>query len=54
MQKPTKIILGSQSPRRFEILSDAGFDIEIVRPKVVEHFPYTMDFYQSAGISFQT
>ncbi|HPH88689.1 MAG TPA: Maf family nucleotide pyrophosphatase [Chitinophagales bacterium] len=46
MQKPTKIILGSQSPRRFEILSDAGFDIEIVRPKVVEHFPYTMDFYQ--------
>nr|MBP8192584.1 Maf family protein [Chitinophagales bacterium] len=36
MQKPTKIILGSQSPRRLEILSDAGFDIEVVKPKVAE------------------
>lgn len=46
MQKPTKIILGSQSPRRLEILSDAGFDIEIVKPKVAEHFPYDLDYYK--------
>ena len=46
MQKPTKIILGSQSPRRLEILSDAGFDIEVVKPKVAESFPYDMDYYK--------
>ncbi len=44
MIKPTKIILGSQSPRRFEILADAGFDIEIIRPKVEERFPYDLAF----------
>jgi septum formation protein len=45
MQKPNKIILGSQSPRRLEILSDAGYDVEIVKPKVAESFPYNMDYY---------
>lgn len=44
MNKPTKIILGSQSPRRFEILADAGFEIEVVRPKVVERFPYDLSY----------
>ncbi|HNL83960.1 MAG TPA: Maf family protein [Chitinophagales bacterium] len=34
-----KIILGSQSPRRLEILRDAGFEVEIVKPKVEEKFP---------------
>ncbi|MFN8283822.1 MAG: Maf family protein [Chitinophagales bacterium] len=42
MSKTTKIILGSQSPRRFEILADAGFDIEVVRPNVEERFPFDL------------
>ncbi len=45
MQKSNKIILGSQSPRRLEILSDAGFDIEIVKPKIAESYPYNLDYY---------
>ena len=46
MQKSSKIILGSQSPRRLEILSDAGFEIEVVKPKIEERFPYEMDYYK--------
>lgn len=38
----TKIILGSQSPRRQQILQDAGFDIEIVVPDVEEVYPETL------------
>lgn len=45
MQKSNKIILGSQSPRRLEILSDAGFDIEVVKPKIAESFPFNLDYY---------
>jgi septum formation protein len=46
MQKPTKVILGSQSPRRLEILSDAGFVVEVVKPTVAENFPFDLDFYK--------
>lgn len=42
MNKTTKIILGSQSPRRYEILADEGFDIQVVLPKVEERFPYEL------------
>lgn len=43
-----KIILGSQSPRRLEILQDAGFDVEIVKPKVEEKFPAGLNIYKIA------
>ena len=43
-----KIILGSQSPRRFEILKDAGYDVEMISPKVSERFPYELDVYKVA------
>ena len=43
-----KIILGSQSPRRFEILSDAGYLVEVISPKVNERFPYELDVYKVA------
>lgn len=46
MLKPDKIILGSQSPRRYEILADAGFEVKIVKPKIAEHFPYEMNYYK--------
>ncbi len=46
MQKSNKIILGSQSPRRLEILSDAGFEIEVIKPKIQENFPYNLDYYR--------
>ena len=46
MQKSNKIILGSQSPRRLEILSDAGFEIEVVKPKIAENFPFDLDYYK--------
>lgn len=46
MLKPNKIILGSQSPRRVEILADAGFDVQIIKPKVAEHFPVEMNLYK--------
>jgi septum formation protein len=39
----TKIILGSQSPRRLEILEDAGFEVEIIKPKVAESFPSSLE-----------
>jgi septum formation protein len=48
MNKPTKIILGSQSPRRFEILADAGFEIEVIKPKVDERFPFDMAYSKVA------
>lgn len=44
MNKPTKIILGSQSPRRYEILADAGFEIEVIKPKVEERFPFDLAY----------
>ncbi len=43
-----KIILGSQSPRRYEILKDAGFDVEVISPKVNERFPYDMQVHRIA------
>lgn len=45
MQKSNKIILGSQSPRRFEILSDAGFDVKVIKPTIEERFPFDMELY---------
>lgn len=47
MNKPTKIILGSQSPRRYEILADAGFEIEVIKPKVEERFPFDLALFYS-------
>jgi len=46
MQKSNHVILGSQSPRRFEILADAGFDIKVVKPTIEERYPFTMDYYK--------
>lgn len=46
MQKSNKIILGSQSPRRFEILADAGFDVEVVKPTIEERFPFDLDLHK--------
>ncbi len=46
MQKSNKIILGSQSPRRFEILADAGFDIKVIKPTVEERYPFDLDYYK--------
>ena len=43
MQKSNKIILGSQSPRRYEILADAGFDIVVVKPTIEERYPADMN-----------
>ncbi|MCB0508753.1 MAG: septum formation protein Maf [Bacteroidetes bacterium] len=42
----TKIILGSKSPRRLDILEDAGFEVEVVKPNVVEQFPYNLNFHK--------
>jgi septum formation protein len=44
----SRIILGSQSPRRLEILSDAGYRVEVISPKVNERFPYELDVYKVA------
>ncbi|MCC6570223.1 MAG: Maf family protein, partial [Chitinophagales bacterium] len=46
MASSVKIILGSQSPRRLEILSYAGYEVEVVKPLVEEVFPDSMDIYQ--------
>lgn len=46
--KPKKIILGSQSPRRLEILQDAGFDVQVVKPEVEERYPFNLDHYKVA------
>lgn len=46
MASSVKIILGSQSPRRLEILSHAGYEVEVVKPLVEEVFPDSMDIYQ--------
>jgi septum formation protein len=46
MKNSGRIILGSQSPRRLEILTDAGFDVEVIKPKVDERFPYDMNYYK--------
>lgn len=43
-----RIILGSQSPRRKEILADSGYLVQVVSPKVQERFPYEMDVYKVA------
>ncbi|MBK9328669.1 MAG: septum formation protein Maf [Sphingobacteriales bacterium] len=48
MYAPVKIILGSKSPRRLEILSDAGFEVEVVKPKIEERFPFDMNYYKVA------
>lgn len=44
--KSKKIILGSQSPRRLEILADAGFDVQVVRPTIAERFPIEMNLFK--------
>jgi septum formation protein len=41
-----KIILGSQSPRRKELLGGAGFSFDIISPDVDETEPEGMDVYQ--------
>lgn len=46
MHKSNKIILGSQSPRRFEILADAGFDVKVIKPTIEERYPYDLDYYK--------
>lgn len=46
MQKPHRIILGSQSPRRLEILKQVGFDVQVVIPSVEENFPQELDNYK--------
>ncbi len=43
MQNSSKIILGSQSPRRYEILVDAGFDVLVVKPTIEERYPADMN-----------
>ena len=48
MHSAVKIILGSQSPRRLEILSDAGFEVEVIKPMVEERFPFDMNYYKVA------
>lgn len=42
MLPTTKIILGSQSPRRLEILQKHGFNVEVIISNVDEIFPETM------------
>lgn len=42
----TQIILGSQSPRRRELLKGAGFDFEIFSPEMDESFDDDMDVYK--------
>lgn len=37
-----KIILGSKSPRRKQILEDAGFDVEVISFDVQEDYPDTL------------
>ena len=34
-----KIILGSQSPRRKDILEKAGFDVQIILANIEENYP---------------
>ena len=46
--KSNKIILGSQSPRRLEILSDAGFEVQVVKPEIEERYPYDLNYYKVA------
>lgn len=38
----TRIVLGSQSPRRLEILQNAGFDVAVIVSDVEEIFPEDM------------
>src|SRR5687767_14288115 len=42
----THLILGSQSPRRKELLGGAGFRFEIINPDVEEIFPPEMNVYE--------
>lgn len=42
-----QIILGSQSPRRLEILQKAGFEVEVIVPKTNEQFPSNLSIYQA-------
>lgn len=35
----TKIVLASSSPRRFELLTKAGFELEVVKPDCEENVP---------------
>ena len=35
----TKIVLASSSPRRFDLLSSAGFELEVVKPDCEENVP---------------
>ena len=42
----TQIILGSQSPRRKELLKGAGFDFEIFSPEMDESFDDSMNVYE--------
>ena len=45
MKKPESIILGSQSPRRLEILEHAGFLVQVIAPNIDEIFPSEMSIY---------
>lgn len=43
MWNKKNIILASKSPRRFQILSEAGFDVEVVSADVEEDYPANMN-----------
>lgn len=43
-----KIILGSKSPRRKQILEDAGFDVEVVSFDVQEDYPESLKEHEIA------
>jgi septum formation protein len=46
MPIPDSIILGSQSPRRLEILTHAGFSVQVISPNIDEVFPSEMSIYE--------
>ncbi|MDB5226507.1 MAG: Maf-like protein [Bacteroidota bacterium] len=48
MKNATKIVLGSQSPRRLEILADAGFDVQVIKPEIAERYPFDLHHYKVA------
>ncbi len=41
-----KLILGSQSPRRQELLQREGFDLELIAPDIDEVFPEGMSYFE--------
>ena len=46
MQKPQQILLGSQSPRRLEILQQAGFEVQVFSTDIEEIFPDDLDIHR--------